>query len=129
MDRLALARGYDRLHELGVNGQDASRRLRGHRRAGRFDGDASLRRRPMEPVAAQLRAFGARIETAEGHLPLELRGDRPLRRATSYSFRRRRRAKSALLFAPLLWVSRSASRETAVARSHGTAARLPRRRY
>ena len=28
-----------------------------------FDGDESLRRRPMEPVAAQLRAFGAKIET------------------------------------------------------------------
>jgi len=28
-----------------------------------FDGDDSLRRRPMEPVAAQLRAFGAKIET------------------------------------------------------------------
>src|SRR5215471_14294108 len=31
--------------------------------AARFDGDSSLRRRPMEPVAAQLRAFGAKIET------------------------------------------------------------------
>ena len=40
----------------------------------RFDGDDSLRRRPMEPVAAQLRAFGAKIETAEGHLPLRLSG-------------------------------------------------------
>jgi len=38
----------------------------------RFDGDDSLRRRPMEPVAAQLRAFGAHIETANGHLPAAL---------------------------------------------------------
>lgn len=42
-------------------------------RAG-FDGDASLRRRPMEPVAAQLRAFGARIETSGGTLPATLQG-------------------------------------------------------
>lgn len=40
----------------------------------RFDGDESLRRRPMEPVAAQLRAFGARIETADGTLPAQIEG-------------------------------------------------------
>lgn len=40
----------------------------------RFDGDESLRRRPIEPVAAQLRAFGARIETANGTLPATLDG-------------------------------------------------------
>ena len=39
-----------------------------------FDGDASLRRRPMEPVAAQLRAFGARIETTNGTLPASVQG-------------------------------------------------------
>lgn len=40
----------------------------------RLDGDASLRRRPMEPVAAQLRAFGARIETTDGRLPAQIGG-------------------------------------------------------
>lgn len=40
----------------------------------RFDGDESLRRRPMEPVCAQLRAFGARIETSSGTLPATLCG-------------------------------------------------------
>jgi len=40
----------------------------------RLDGDASLRRRPMEPVAAQLRAFGARIETTDGRLPAQIEG-------------------------------------------------------
>jgi 3-phosphoshikimate 1-carboxyvinyltransferase len=40
----------------------------------RFDGDESLRRRPMEPVAAQLRAFGARIETTGGKLPADVAG-------------------------------------------------------
>jgi 3-phosphoshikimate 1-carboxyvinyltransferase len=39
-----------------------------------FDGDDSLRRRPMEPVAAQLRAFGAKIETTDGKLPLRIEG-------------------------------------------------------
>lgn len=40
----------------------------------RLDGDDSLRRRPMEPVAAQLRAFGARIETTSGTLPANVQG-------------------------------------------------------
>lgn len=40
----------------------------------RFDGDESLRRRPMEPVAAHLRAFGAHIETTNGTLPAVVRG-------------------------------------------------------
>lgn len=40
-------------------------------------GDDSLRRRPMEPVAAQLRAFGARINTTEGHLPATVQGISP----------------------------------------------------
>ncbi len=39
-----------------------------------FDGDASLRRRPMEPVAAHLRAYGARIETSGGKLPATVQG-------------------------------------------------------
>jgi 3-phosphoshikimate 1-carboxyvinyltransferase len=40
----------------------------------RFDGDESLRRRPMERVAAPLRAFGAQISTSSGRLPTEVRG-------------------------------------------------------
>src|SRR5215470_5680965 len=39
-----------------------------------LDGDASLRRRPMERVAAPLRAMGARVTTTEGHAPLEIAG-------------------------------------------------------
>ncbi len=39
-----------------------------------FDGDSSLRGRPMEPVAAQLRAFGARIQTTGGNLPADVAG-------------------------------------------------------
>lgn len=40
----------------------------------RFDGDESLRRRPMEPVAAHLRAYGAKIETSNGTLPAQVQG-------------------------------------------------------
>ena len=41
-------------------------------------GDASLRRRPVERVAAPLRAMGAEVETSEGRPPLTLHGG-PLR--------------------------------------------------
>jgi 3-phosphoshikimate 1-carboxyvinyltransferase len=39
-----------------------------------LDGDASLRRRPMERVAAPLRAMGAQVEAQEGHAPVRIRG-------------------------------------------------------
>jgi 3-phosphoshikimate 1-carboxyvinyltransferase len=39
-----------------------------------LDGDASLRRRPMERVAAPLRGMGAVVETTAGHAPLVVRG-------------------------------------------------------
>jgi 3-phosphoshikimate 1-carboxyvinyltransferase len=67
----------------------------------RFDGDASLRRRPMEPVAAQLRAFGARIETTEGHLPLEIRGRERVETRSFILLSPSAQVKSALLFAAL----------------------------
>ena len=66
-----------------------------------FDGDASLRRRPMEPVAAQLRAFGARIETSEGRLPLELSGTPAVETRRFILFAPSAQVKSALLFAGL----------------------------
>jgi 3-phosphoshikimate 1-carboxyvinyltransferase len=40
-------------------------------------GDASLSRRPMRRVVDPLVSFGARIETREGGMPLELKGVRP----------------------------------------------------
>ncbi|HEY9085176.1 MAG TPA: 3-phosphoshikimate 1-carboxyvinyltransferase [Candidatus Tyrphobacter sp.] len=67
----------------------------------RFDGDASLRRRPMEPVAAQLRAFGARIETTEGKLPLEIRGRDDVQTRHFILLSPSAQVKSALLFAAL----------------------------
>ena len=39
-----------------------------------LDGDASLRRRPMERVAEPLRAMGAAVETTAGRAPVRVRG-------------------------------------------------------
>ena len=39
-----------------------------------LDGDASLRRRPMERVAGPLRVLGARVETTDGHAPIRVEG-------------------------------------------------------
>ncbi len=67
----------------------------------RFDGDDSLRGRPMEPVAAQLRAFGAKIETAEGYLPLQLSGTPEVETRHFILLTPSAQVKSALLFAGL----------------------------
>jgi 3-phosphoshikimate 1-carboxyvinyltransferase len=69
--------------------------------AARFDGDESLQRRPMEPVAAQLRAFGARIETAAGRLPLQLEGRPQIETCHFILLSPSAQIKSALLFAGL----------------------------
>ena len=69
--------------------------------AAAFDGDESLRRRPMEPVAAQLRAFGARIETAAGYLPLQLEGRPQIETRHFILLSPSAQIKSALLFAGL----------------------------
>ncbi len=44
-----------------------------------LEGDASLRRRPMERLAAPLRAMGASVQTTGGCAPLDIRGRPPLR--------------------------------------------------
>jgi 3-phosphoshikimate 1-carboxyvinyltransferase len=67
----------------------------------RFDGDVSLRRRPMEPVAAQLRAFGAKIETTDGRLPLRLLGTPQIQTRHFILLAPSAQVKSALLFAGL----------------------------
>ncbi len=65
----------------------------------RFDGDASLRRRPMEPVAAQLRAFGGKIETTDGHLPMQFLGRSTIQTRNFILLEPSAQVKSALLFA------------------------------
>ncbi|MBV8491594.1 MAG: 3-phosphoshikimate 1-carboxyvinyltransferase [Candidatus Eremiobacteraeota bacterium] len=66
-----------------------------------FDGDDSLRRRPMEPVAAQLRAFGARIDTTDGTLPVTLHGTPSIDTRHFILLSPSAQVKSALLFAAL----------------------------
>jgi 3-phosphoshikimate 1-carboxyvinyltransferase len=44
----------------------------------RLIGDASLSRRPMERIAAPLRAMGAAVETTDGHAPIRVTGHAPL---------------------------------------------------
>jgi 3-phosphoshikimate 1-carboxyvinyltransferase len=65
----------------------------------RLDGDDSLRRRPMEPVAAQLRAFGARIETSDGKLPATVQGNAGAQTTRFILLSPSAQVKSALLFA------------------------------
>lgn len=67
----------------------------------RFDGDTSLRHRPMEPVAAQLRAFGAHIETTGGLLPMEMLGRKGVQTRHFILLSPSAQVKSALLFAAL----------------------------
>ncbi|MDE2482896.1 MAG: 3-phosphoshikimate 1-carboxyvinyltransferase [bacterium] len=67
----------------------------------RFDGDESLRRRPMEPVAAQLRAFGAKIESTDGTLPLQLEGTPQVQTRRFILITPSAQVKSALLLAGL----------------------------
>ncbi|SHK70831.1 3-phosphoshikimate 1-carboxyvinyltransferase [Rhodothermus profundi] len=45
-------------------------------------GDASLSRRPMERIAAPLRQMGAALTLTDGHAPIHIRGNRPLRGIT-----------------------------------------------
>ena len=67
----------------------------------RFDGDESLRKRPMEPVAAQLRAFGAHIETNNGLLPIALHGTAQAKTQRFILITPSAQVKSALLFCAL----------------------------
>ncbi|MBV8373406.1 MAG: 3-phosphoshikimate 1-carboxyvinyltransferase, partial [Candidatus Eremiobacteraeota bacterium] len=64
-----------------------------------FDGDESLRHRPMEPVAAQLRAFGARIDTTDGLLPMNLWGTPEIQTRNFILLAPSAQVKTALLFA------------------------------
>ncbi|MGC8484465.1 MAG: 3-phosphoshikimate 1-carboxyvinyltransferase [Candidatus Baltobacteraceae bacterium] len=67
----------------------------------RFLGDASLSRRPMEPVAAHLRALGARIVSTEGKLPVRIDGTNDDRSAQIILVQPSAQIKTALLFAAL----------------------------
>ncbi len=89
----------------------------GYALTARFDGDASLRARPMERIAAPLRLMGARIDTANGRLPATLTGggldgiayDSPVASA---------QIKSAVLLAGLNAAGETTVREPAASRDH-----------
>jgi len=90
--------------DLGNSGT-AIRLMAGLLAAQPFDstltGDASLRQRPMERVAAPLRAMGARIATHDGGAPLEITGGARLE-GTDYALPiASAQIKSALLLAAL----------------------------
>jgi 3-phosphoshikimate 1-carboxyvinyltransferase len=91
--------------------------LAAHRFRATLTGDASLRRRPMERVAAPLRAMGARIETTEGRLPLSIRGGelQPIRYASPVASAQ---VKTALLFAALAGGVRVTVSEPVRSRDH-----------
>ena len=84
-----------------------------------FDGDASLRARPMERVAVPLRAMGASIEylEREGHLPLRVTGGelRALEWTTPVASAQ---VKSALLLAAVAGRVAVAVHEPAQTRDH-----------
>jgi 3-phosphoshikimate 1-carboxyvinyltransferase len=71
--------------------------------AGTFtlDGDASIRRRPMERVAAPLRAMGADVETLDGCPPVVVRAGAPLHGGERVLEVASAQVKSALLLAGL----------------------------
>ncbi len=80
-------------------------------------GDASLSRRPLERVAAPLRAMGARLETTDGHAPLTITGG-PLRGLRHELPVASAQVKTALLLAGLQAEGRTSVREPMPSRDH-----------
>jgi 3-phosphoshikimate 1-carboxyvinyltransferase len=80
-------------------------------------GDASLRRRPMERVAAPLRAMGAEVSTTDGHAPVRIggRGLRGIEYATPVPSAQ---IKSAVLLAATAAEGPTVVRETVRTRDH-----------
>lgn len=74
--------------------------LAGQKITARFTGDESLSRRPMDRVIAPLTRMGAKIESAQGHLPLTLHS-RQLTGITNQSPVASAQVKSAILLAGL----------------------------
>jgi 3-phosphoshikimate 1-carboxyvinyltransferase len=82
-----------------------------------LDGDASLRGRPMERVAAPLRAMGVQVATTDGHAPVSLRGGRPTGREIVLE-RPSAQVKSAILLAGLAADGTTSVSEPAPTRDH-----------
>lgn len=80
-------------------------------------GDASLRRRPVERIAAPLRAMGARLESEDGHPPLLVEGG-PLKALEWNSPVASAQVKSAVLLAGVQAEGRTLVREPGPSRDH-----------
>jgi 3-phosphoshikimate 1-carboxyvinyltransferase len=82
-----------------------------------LSGDASLTRRPMERVAAPLRAMGGEVETTDGHAPVTVRG-RPLQGISWTLPVASAQVKSAILLAGLRAAGRTTVHEPLPTRDH-----------
>ncbi len=82
-----------------------------------LDGDASLRKRPVERVAAPLRAMGARCDSNGGRPPLTVRGG-ALHGIEHVSPIASAQVKTALLLAGLHAEGRTSVREPVISRDH-----------
>lgn len=86
--------------------------------AARFDGDQSLRRRPMGRVIEPLALMGVRVRSRDGLLPVDIDSSPPLR-AIDYALPKpSAQIKSAILLAALGAEGATAVRETAPSRDH-----------
>ncbi len=86
--------------------------------AAHFDGDASLRRRPMARVLDPLRAMGVCVEDRDGALPVAIRAERPLK-ALDFSLPMpSAQIKSAVLLAGLGAWGETIIRESEPSRDH-----------
>jgi len=84
-----------------------------------LDGDASLRRRPMERVAAPLRELGADVRTTGGLPPVVIRrSGAPLLGRPIALEQPSAQVKSAVLFAGLIALGETSLREPAQTRDH-----------
>jgi 3-phosphoshikimate 1-carboxyvinyltransferase len=81
-------------------------------------GDESLRRRPMERVAAPLRRMGAQLETCDGCPPVRVHAAGPLQAIEFEMPVASAQVKSAVLLAGLVAEGRTVVRQPAVSRDH-----------
>jgi 3-phosphoshikimate 1-carboxyvinyltransferase len=92
--------------------------LAGQPFASELTGDASLRQRPMERVAAPLRAMGARIETTDGKPPVRVLGGAALTGIDYELPIASAQVKSAILLAGLFASGRTTVRSPGPSRDH-----------
>lgn len=83
-----------------------------------LDGDASLRRRPMQRVIEPLSRMGARFESRAGRAPLTVHGRRPLKPLRYVLPVASAQVKTALLFAGLYAEGETWLREPGASRDH-----------